>query len=675
VPSLLLPLAYTVPVLFGLGVYLWLRERPEPVEATAISWAIGWASICAIELTADHLVGVRLDAGFFLGVTLALAALPSIILIIRRERLVGMLKGLSLPSDLRSREGFAYLALITSFIAFVFYKAVITPPDSTDALVYHMELPKLAFETGQFPATPGVGWTEIVTAWSGLIETQQLWIYLGSSQVNEFLVRPIMPVYSALLLLIVFRDVRRSYGIPAAGLAATCLFSLNEFASLSTVLWAEVPVAFYSYLAVRPYLEAPIRSPSKIALGALAGMAALVKYDWLALLLALAVAYFALPFLETNSIARLRGTQRARRGARNFAVVVAAGLAVASPLLLRNALIFGNPVYPFLIGGTNTEQIGYYGADYSLNDYARFRIHESIILLGSIVGAAIVMGVLRWRSWSRYEKFVLAVLLLYMPLFLYAPLAGSHIRYLAPVLPLGAVLAGRNLSWWFTESELAQRRRGALVILALAGIVTGLLWVSDAKPAYLIQYVATFLILSFALLLASMALALRRMKRFAVPVTFIIAAALLVPGVLAVAADKYPPREVAWDFSILPPDPVVFLEQRLGNDWRMWQWINQNTPRDAILLTFEARLFYLDREVVFGADHILLPTYSMSLNDAVSYVRGLNVTYVLDSPWSHVPEVNRIFLNRSPLFQNLGDQTYFTVVHTEGEVRLYSFTP
>jgi len=69
---------------------------------------------------------------------------------------------------------------------------------------------------------------------------------------------------------------------------------------------------------------------------------------------------------------------------------------------------------------------------------------------------------------------------------------------------------------------------------------------------------------------------------------------------------------------------------------------------------------------------MLLPTYSMLLADAVTYVRGLGVTYILDSPWSHEPEINRIFWTRSVIFQNLANQTYFTVVHAENEVKLYS---
>ena len=96
---------------------------------------------------------------------------------------------------------------------------------------------------------------------------------------------------------------------------------------------------------------------------------------------------------------------------------------------------------------------------------------------------------------------------------------------------------------------------------------------------------------------------------------------------------------------------------------------------NASLLTFEARLFYLQRSVVFGSDHVLLPTYSMSLVDAVAFVRSLGIRDILDSPWSHIPDVNLIFWQRSVIFQNLDNRSFFQPIHAEGQVVLYSIVP
>ena len=137
-------------------------------------------------------------------------------------------------------------------------------------------------------------------------------------------------------------------------------------------------------------------------------------------------------------------------------------------------------------------------------------------------------------------------------------------------------------------------------------------------------------------------------------------------------AGRSPPRESALDVNLLPQDKQTFLEGQFGDDWRMWKWINTHLPSDALLLTFEARLFYLERTVIFGSDHVLFPTYGMSLVDAVSFIRALGIRNILDSPWSHIPDVNRIFLQRSVIFQNLDNRSFFQPLHAEGQVILYS---
>jgi len=202
-----------------------------------------------------------------------------------------------------------------------------------------------------------------------------------------------------------------------------------------------------------------------------------------------------------------------------------------------------------------------------------------------------------------------------------------------------------------------------------------LLAIVDEKPPYLIQYVETSLGVGAILLLFVIVKHGTRSRRVEKVVAAIVAGALLSPGIFAVAADRFPPREVAVDLNLIPQDPQIFLAAQLGDDWRMWAWINANLALDTVLLTFEARLFYLERTVVFGSDHVLLPTYSMSLADAVMFVRNLGIRDILDSPWSHNPDVIRIFWQRSVIFQNLDNRSFFQPIHAEGQVVVYAIAP
>jgi len=343
--------------------------------------------------------------------------------------------------------------------------------------------------------------------------------------------------------------------------------------------------------------------------------------------------------------------------------------------LLRNLYFFGNPIYPFVWGGVNTAQVSYYFADSSPNDYVRFRLHELIILLASVLSFGFAVGFLRLRSWFRPEASLVVTSSLYLGMFLYGPLAGSHVRYLAPIIPTAAAFGGRQLWWWLRESALRHRTIGAALLISFAMGAVVLLGIVDEKPAYLIQYVETSLAIGAILLLLAIVKHGSQSKRVEKVTAAIVAVALLSPGVFAVAADRFPPREAASDLNLIPQDPKTFLAVQFGDDWRMWEWINANLPLDTVLLTFEARLFYLERTVVFGSDRVLLPTYSMSLGDAVMFVRNLGIRDILDSPWSHNPDVNRIFWQRSVIFQNLDNRSFFQPIHYEGQVVVYAIVP
>jgi len=666
--------AYLIPWAFGLGIYISLRQKPTRVEALAVSWAIGWASVNVVTILVNQFAKIPANEDYFGAVSAVFGVSATLLLVRGRRGLIVLIEGSVIPRELRKGVGLGVLSLFAGFLAFVFYQASGTPPASTDALVYHMRIPVLAWRTGYLPMNPGIGWLELANTFPNLVETQQLWIYLGAQEANEVFVRPIMPIYTSLIFLIVFSDTRRWFGLSSAAIATASLFALNEFASLTTVLWAELPIAFYSYLAVRTIADER-GTQSRAVAGAYAGMASLVKYNGLLLLLSLAVTAALLVLRARNHGVVGLARKRWFLSFLEFGLVIGTGLLVCSPLLLRNLYFFGNPIYPFIWGGPNTEQIAYYFADYSPNDYLRFRLHETIILLGSVLSFAFALGLLRLRSWSRLEAVFVLSSLCYLAQFVYSPLAGSYVRYLAPVIPAVAAFGGRQLCWWLLETDRRRSTIGGVLFLGIAAVVVVLLGISDVKPEYLIQYVETFGVVGGCLFLLAVLIRFTRSDGARRVTAAIVAGVLLSPGIFAVAAERFPPRETSFDLELMPQDPQTFLLSRFGDDWKMWEWINVNLPLDTILLTFESRLFYIDRNILFGSDHVLLPTYSMVLLDAVTFVRGLGARYILDSPWSHIPDVNRIFWQRSVIFQNLDNRSYFQPIHAEGGVIVYSIVP
>jgi len=674
VASGFLVLAYLVPWAFGLACYLWLRRVPTRIEALAVSWAIGWASINVVSILTNEFSRIAANEGFFGIISAFLSAASGLLLYRHRRKVRALLRGPLIPAWFRGGLGATILTVFGAFLFLVFYQAAIIPPVSTDAIVYHMRIPLIAWQTGYIPMNPGLGWLELANTFPNLLETQQLWIYLGANEASEVFMRPIMPIYTSLLLLIVLSDTRRWFGLPSAALATAALFSLNEFSSLTNVIWAEIPVAFFSYLAVRTIAsERGIRSSA--AAGAFAGMAALTKYNGLVLLAAVALASAMFALHLSSSMRSGRRISRLTASLTELGVVTLTGLLVASPLLLRNLYFFGNPIYPFIWGGVNTEQVSYYFVDYSFNDYLRFRIDETIILLASVISFGFALGLLRHRSWFQPEAALFLTSSLYLVMFLYSTFAGSHVRYLAPIIPAASAFCGRQLWWFIREADIRRKAIGAAVLVTLAASVVGLLLVVDVRPDYLLQYVGTFLVGGAVVLALAILRGSKTNKRIEKVTAALVAVALISPGIFAVAAARFPPRETALDVNLVPQDPESFLAGQFGDDWRMWQWINANLPLDTVLLTFEARLFYLERTVIFGADHVLLPTYSMSLIEAVAFVRNLGIRDILDSPWSHNPDVNRIFWQRSVIFQNLDNRSFFQPIHFEGRTVLYAVVP
>jgi len=665
-------LAYLIPSAFGFAIYLRSTKEPNKIEALAISWGIGWATVNILFVLLNQHASVLLTRDVFSVASAGLGVGTFVILFPLRSKIYALLRETRWPSEFWHGLGLSSVLLLGMFGSLIIYKGLTIPPTSTDAIVYHMRLPKLAWETGILETSPGVGWLDLVTALPNLLVTQQLWIYLGANEFNEVLVRPILPVYSLLLLVLVYSDARRWFGTSTALLAASGLFSLNEFASLTITIWAEIPVAFYAYLAVRSLLDSTGGVAPLVKTGSFAGMASLVKYNGLVVALALAFIPLVLYLLPERTVPWGRKIRGLSRPLASLAVIGLSASLVAAPILVRNLLIFGNPIYPFLFGGQNTEQIAYFNEQFTPIEQSRFRLFEIIVLAGTLLTAGVAVGLLRLRRWSRSEKTLALSLLLYLPIYLYAPLAGSHIRYMAPVIPALSVLAARQLSWWLSEADLRGRLSGAVAFSMVLVLVLVVFAALDVRPEYFVRYTQWFAASAALVLLI---LLIRTLQERAVVLKLAVlsvALVLLTPGMLAVAAERFPPRETVWDISLLPPESGAYLESRFGDDWRMWQWINTNLPTEALILTFEPRLLYLERDVLFGSDHELIPTYSMALAESVAFVRGLGVDYILDSPWSHTPGINYIFWTRSIIFQSLGNATYFRPVHSEAEVRLYA---
>src|SRR3989449_416883 len=666
--------AYATPVLFGLGAYLAFARKPHRLEAAAVSWGIGWAAVNLVTFSANQVFGARLD-GTFYAVTAGIFTVAGLGLVAsRRDRLRDLARLPLLPLDLKRGFGLAALVLLGGFLLLVLYKAIIVWPAATDVLIYHMELPKEAFQSATLPLHAGVDLIDLPSTYPNLLVTQQLWIYLGTATFDSVFVRPVMPVYAILLFLLMFFDVRRWFGLASALTVVAALASIQGLIATTTIMFDEIPLAFYGYLALRLAVEASNQRGSWVPAGLFAGAAGLVKYQGLAAFAALGLALLVEAWWSQHRNGNHTTSDRWQHPLKRLAGFSSAGLGVMAVFLARNTIRLGNPFYPYFLGGAETQATAYYFEIYTPQVINQIWGFEVVALLSTVVIGSLLLGLFRLPKWTKIERLLFLTSVFYLPPYLYYPLPSQHMRSLAPILPAMAVFAGRQIVWWSREAPAPQRIAGIALFAGLAGLVVGMAARWEFQSSYFEDYATgsarVFLIVTAFISVLVLAAALRA-GRARTGTTFGICLVLFTPGVLAVAAEQLETPQTVWQVDLLPHSEDAYLSERLGNDWSMWRWINENLPANSTLLSFEPRLFYINVRFLFAASHELTPTLNMTLDQAVAFLHTLDVQYVLNSLFASAPLANRVFWMHSVLYQNLGNQSVFRPFHIEGDAVLY----
>jgi hypothetical protein len=66
-----------------------------------------------------------------------------------------------------------------------------------------------------------------------------------------------------------------------------------------------------------------------------------------------------------------------------------------------------------------------------------------------------------------------------------------------------------------------------------------------------------------------------------------------------------------------------------------WQWINENTPTDAIIATYDIKEYYIERDIFTLDGNEAAPLYEMdTIEESIDFLEERNVTYILSVPWA-----------------------------------------
>jgi hypothetical protein len=104
---------------------------------------------------------------------------------------------------------------------------------------------------------------------------------------------------------------------------------------------------------------------------------------------------------------------------------------------------------------------------------------------------------------------------------------------------------------------------------------------------------------------------------------------------------------------------------QLYEDADAWKWINENTPQNARIATYEIRHYYIEREVILLDGYAAAPIYKTNnIEEAINYLREQNISYILSATWAS-PMDTRIppAYKKCVLTRHLGDIRYLPPVY------------
>lgn len=230
----------------------------------------------------------------------------------------------------------AALALVVLCIAVLAY----TPPISRDALIHHLQVPKLYLQHGGMYELPDL----FFSYYPMNLQLLYLWaLWLGSDILPKY-IHFSFAVATALLL---HWHLRRRLSSSYAWLGALFFLSIPVIVKLSITVYVDLGLIFFSTAALLllfRWLETK-RLRDLLLAGICCGLGIGTKYNGL---LVLFILTFMLPVLFIRSQEQKQGA--ARPAVKAAALFCFAALLAVSPWLIRNAVWTGNPLYPLYNG-------------------------------------------------------------------------------------------------------------------------------------------------------------------------------------------------------------------------------------------------------------------------------------------------------------------------------------
>ena len=449
VDAVLLALTLLVAAAWGSRIFRWLGVGAiSGLERWALGAVLGLGLLGTLVFALALVGALYRWVGYALLLALGITALPEI------RRFVGWIS--SVARRMRPAR-IPWLWLFTGLIGLLTLGRALLPPTGWDALVYHLQGPRLYLEAHRLVAVP----ENFYLNWPAQVEMLYTWGMLLKDHTLAKLLNWVFWLLTAVMLYALGRrTVNKRVGEWAMALwaAVPLAVRLAGVAYVDLFVTAFVLAAFYAFMC---WSESQ-RDGYLIVSALFAGFAMAAKYTavtWAGMLILLFV-YHAWRH------------QRRRAGWILIRAVLFAAVAglVVLPWLIKNWIVTGNPVYPFLFGGVDwnaTREAWLYwpGQSYSHNLLDYLALPWVITVFGADATPAfdatigplllvLVPLVLLYRGRPRAVNYALTLLaaqyvIFSVTIWRYLYLAAPRlVLAIFPFLCLAAAYAFVNLPLW-----------------------------------------------------------------------------------------------------------------------------------------------------------------------------------------------------------------------------------
>jgi 4-amino-4-deoxy-L-arabinose transferase-like glycosyltransferase len=482
-------------------------------------------------------------------------------------------------------DGFGrFLFLFLGGLLLMAFVQALLPPTAWDSLAYHLTGPKL------YVQNHGVILPDVNIPYLGFPSLVEMLFTAGLLLKGPVVAQLLNWSFSVLTLAAIYVFALRRFDVRVAWLSMALFYSAPTIVLLSTWAYVDIALMFYALAAVHAVLRwRESRSVRWLLLGAVfCGSAMSSKYTAASLAVALLVLIL--------SEGRARGWRRVFADSVFFG---AAASLVVTPWLIKNWIMLGNPVYPFVFEGVHWDA------------FRRFWISRPGTGLAftspwRLLTAPWDMAVVATEGKAGFSATIGPLLLLGLPMlaFVWRGVEGGVRRALAALLTVCAV---QYLIWLFG--------------IAVSGMV--------------IQTRLLFPIFPLLALMAGCALEhVRLLRRPAFAIDWILRALIVIVLSLNLAgAGLETVSSAPLQYLTGLESRDSYLARRLGPHYSVMDFINRNLSDSArIFFLWEPRSYYCQRQcqpdiILDGFKHLM---YRFKTAPAIAaFLRDEGYTHVL----------------------------------------------